>query len=345
MPLFSAALRAASLASALAGAVTLVISGTAQAAETQYPLTLQNCGRPVTFQKAPTKTVSIGQSSTETLYMLGLADKVVGTALWFSPVLKGYEDVNAKIERLADNDPSFESILAKKPDIVTVQFQWQVGPEGVVAKPEQFEELGIPVYTSPADCVGKENNAATDGVRYQVFTMELVYQEIRELAQIYNIQDKGEEIVAALKAREAAARAKVLVAKDKLSAVFWFSSAADADPYVAGKNGAPGYIMSALGIENIVKTDDEWPTVGWETIAKAAPTMIVAASMDRRRYPLDSLEAKLDFLKTDPVASLMPSVENNHVFAMDAQAMSPTIRTIEGIELLADAIEKAGLAK
>lgn len=345
MTLFSAALRAASLVSALAGAVTLIASGAAQAAATQYPLTLQNCGRPVTFQKAPTKTVSIGQSSTEILYMLGLADKVVGTALWVGPVLKDYEDINAKIDRLADNEPSFESVLAKKPDIVTVQFQWQVGPEGVVAKPEQFEELGIPVYTSPADCVGKENNAATDGVRHQVFTMELVYQEIREMAQIYDIQDKGEEVVAALKAREEAARAKVAAAKDKLSAVFWFSSAADADPYVAGKNGAPGYIMSALGIENIIKTDDEWPTVGWETIAKAAPTMIVAGSMERRRYPLDSLEAKLDFLKTDPVASLMPAVKSNYVFDMDAQAMNPTIRTIEGIELLADAIEKAGLAK
>jgi iron complex transport system substrate-binding protein len=317
----------------------------AQAAETSYPLTLQNCGRQIIVEKAPAKTVSIGQSSTEILYLLGLADKVAGTALWVGPVLKGFEEVNARIDRLADNDPSFESALAKRPDIITVQFQWQVGPEGVVAKPEQFEELGIPVYTSPSDCTGKENSAASDGVRHQVFTMDLVYQEIRELAQIYNVQDKGEEVVADLKKREEAARAKVSSANRKLSAVFWFSSAADADPYVAGKNGAPGYIMSVLGIENIIKTDDEWPTVGWETIAKANPAMIVAGSMERRRYPLDSLKAKLDFLKSDPVASLMPAVTRGHVFAMDAQAMNPTIRTIEGIELLADSIAKAGLVQ
>ena len=335
-------LRAAFVALCLAASS---FHGQASAAETSYPLTLQNCGRPVTFESAPARTVSIGQSSTEILYLLGLADKVVGTALWVGPVLKGYEEVNARIDRLADNDPSFESVLARKPDIVAVQFQWQVGPEGVVAKPEQFEELGIPVYTSPSDCVGKDNSAASDGVRHQVFTMDLVYQEIRELAQIYNVQDKGEEVVADLKKREEAARAKVASAQGKLSAVFWFSSAADADPYVAGKNGAPGYIMSALGIENIITTDDEWPTVGWETIAKADPTIVVAGSMERRRYPLDSLEAKLDFLKTDPVASLMPAVKNGHVFDMDAQAMNPTIRTIEGIEALADAVAKAGLAK
>ncbi len=340
--LFKTPLRAGFLLASLA---TAILAGHAQAAETAYPLTLQNCGRQITIDKAPTKTVSIGQSSTEILYLLGLADKVVGTALWVGPVLKGFEEVNARIDRLADNDPSFESVLARKPDLVTVQFQWQVGPEGVVARPEQFEELGIPVYTSPSDCVGKENSAASDGVRHQVFTMDLVYREIRELAEIYNVQDKGEAVVADLKAREEAARAKVASAKGKLSAVFWFSSAADADPYVAGRNGAPGYIMSALGIENIIKTDDEWPTVGWETIARANPTMIVAGSMERRRYPLDSLEAKLDFLKSDPVASLMPAVAKGYVFDMDAQAMNPTIRTIEGIELLADSIAKAGLAQ
>lgn len=331
------------------GAFSLIASGlfhSAAAAETSYPLTLENCGRQVTFGKAPSRTVSIGQSSTEILYLLGLANRVVGTALWVGPVLKGYEDVNTKIERLADNEPSFESVLGKKPDIVAVQFQWQVGPEGVVAKPEQFDELGIPVYTSPSDCIGKENSAASDGVRHQVFTMELVYREVRDLAKIYNVQDKGEEVVADLKRREDAARAKVAPAEGKLSAVFWFSSAQqDSDPYMAGKNGAPGYIMSALGIENIIKTDDEWPTIGWETIAKANPTMIVAGAMERRRYPLDSIEAKHRFLETDPVASLMPAVKNGHVFDMDAQAMNPTIRTIEGIEALADAIAAAGLAK
>lgn len=316
------------------------------AAETTYPVTISNCGRDITFKTAPSRAVSIGQSSTEILYLLGLSDKVVGTAVWLSPVLKGYEEANAKVARLADNDPSFESVLSKKPDIVTVQFQWHVGPEGIVAKPGQFEELGIPVYTSPADCIGKDNSSGGDGVRHKVFTMDLIYQEIRDLAAIFNVQDRGEAVVADLKAREAAARAKVASAGGKLSAVFWFSSAEiDIDPYVAGKNGAPGYIMSALGIRNVVDSEEEWPTVGWETIAKANPTMIVAGKMDRRRFPADDVAVKHKFLASDPVASLMPAVKDGHVFEMDAQAMNPTIRTIEGIEALADAVAASGLAK
>ena len=318
----------------------------AHAAQTSYPLTLKNCGRDVTFTHAPERTVAVGQSTTEILYLLGLSDKVVGTAVWVGPVIKGYEEANAKIDRLADNDPSFESVLAKKPDLVTVQYQWHVGPEGVVGKPEQFEELQIPVYTSPADCTGKDNSGGGDGVRHSVFTMDLIYQEVTDLAQIFNVQDKGEKLVAELKAREEAARKKIVSAKGQLSAVFWFSSAELAiDPYVAGKNGAPGYIMSALGIKNVIESDEEWPTVGWETIAKANPTIVVAGKMDRRRFPADDVVLKQKFLKEDPVTSLMPSVKEGHIVTMDAQAMNPTIRTIDGIEVLADAIVQLGLSK
>lgn len=318
----------------------------AHAAETVYPLTISNCGRDVTFERAPSRVVSIGQSSTEILYLLGLADKVAGTAVWIGPVLKGYEEANAGVERLADNDPSFESVVARKPDIVAVQFQWHVGPEGIVARPGQFEELGIPVYTSPADCIGKDNTGGGDGVRHTTFTMELIYQEIRDLAAIFDVRDRGEEVVADLKKREEAARARIASAEGRLSAVFWFSSAElDIDPYVAGRNGAPGYIMSALGIGNVIESDEEWPTVGWETIAKADPTIIVAGRMERRRFPADDVAVKREFLKNDPVTSLMPAVREGRVFEMDAQAMNPTIRTIEGIETLAEAIVSSGLAK
>nr|WP_296035753.1 ABC transporter substrate-binding protein [uncultured Agrobacterium sp.] len=330
---------------AVLAAISLLPNAT-EAAETSYPLTLKNCGRDVTFTHAPKRTVSLGQSSTEILYRLGLADKVVGTAVWVGPVIKGYEEANDKVERLADNDPSFESVLGKKPDLVTAQFQWHVGPEGVVGKPEQFEELGIPVYVSPADCTGKDNAGGGDGVRHSVFTMEQIYQEIGELSQIFNVKDRGDGLIAELKSREETARKKIVSTNGKVSAVFWFSSAeGDIDPYVAGKNGAPGYIMSALGIRNVIESQEEWPTVGWETIAKSNPTIIVAASMDRRRYPADDIAVKEKFLKQDPVTSLMPSVKDNRIVVMDAQAMNPTIRTIEGIEVLADQIGQLGLAK
>ncbi|WP_254869516.1 ABC transporter substrate-binding protein [Thalassospira lucentensis] len=323
------------------------ISCSTPAQATDYPLQMENCGNSLTFDAAPDRVVSIGQSSTEILYLLGLADKVVGTAVWLGPVLNEFKDVNANIPRLADDDPSFESVVGTKPQLVTTQFQWHVGPKGAVGTIAQFNEFSIPVYTSPADCKGKDNSTGGDGTRSDAFSMAMIYQEIGDLAKIFDVEARGDALIADLKAREKAAREKVAgIADGDVSAVIWFSSAElDIDPYVAGKKGAPGYIMSILGVENVITSNEEWPTVGWETVARANPDIIVIGKMDRRRYQADDWELKLDFLKNDPVTRQMKAVKQGHIVVMDAQAMNPTIRTIDGIETLADAVEKFGMVR
>ena len=60
-------------------------------AATQYPLTLENCGTKVTFQKAPERAISLGQNSAEIMLLLGLEDKMAGTAFWPSKVLPRLE--------------------------------------------------------------------------------------------------------------------------------------------------------------------------------------------------------------------------------------------------------------
>ena len=57
----------------------LSLSGLAQAAATQYPLTVDNCGKPQTFAQAPQRAVTIGQAGTEMLYALGLGDKLAAS--------------------------------------------------------------------------------------------------------------------------------------------------------------------------------------------------------------------------------------------------------------------------
>ncbi|MGI6244560.1 MAG: ABC transporter substrate-binding protein [Pseudochelatococcus sp.] len=335
--------------SILAGLVAsfLLAPGAFAAEATHYPLTLKNCGIDVTFDHAPQRTVTIGQSATEVLYSLGLSDRVVGTSVWFNEVLPEFRDVNDKVERLADNDPSFESVVQKRPDLVAIQFVWHVGPEGIVATRDQFHDLSIPTYTMPADCIAKDNTVGVDGTRSELFNTESLYQGIRELAEIFDIPERGDRLVADLKAREQAAIARAAAFRSKdISAVFWFSSAdMDIDPYVAGRKGAPAYMMDKLGIRNVVESDEEWPVVGWETIARANPDIIVIARMNRRRFPADDHEKKLEFLRTDPVASQMEAVKHNRIIVMDAHAMDATIRTIGGIETLAEGLEAFDPAK
>ena len=323
-----------------------LLTAAASAAPTQYPLALENCRETVTFNAPPKRVVAIGQTQTEILYALGLGDRVVGTAVWFSPVAKPYEAVNGTVPRLADNDPSFEAVLAREPDLVTAMFEWHVGPNGIVGKRDQFARVKVPTYVSPTDCVGKDNSGPGDGVRTQMFTMELVYRNIREFGRIFDVSDRAEALIAELKAREDKAVQAVadLKVKDVPVAVWFSSKDIKGDGFMAGKNGVPAYILAKLGARNVITTNEEWPLVGWESIAAANPAVIVAVKMDRRRFPADDIEKKLDFLKTDPVASKLDAVRNNRIVVMDVGATRAGLDTIGGIETLAKAIAGFGLA-
>ncbi|MFD0935019.1 ABC transporter substrate-binding protein [Methylobacterium trifolii] len=317
----------------------------ASATSTTYPFVLDNCGAQLRIEKVPQRAIGIGQNSTEIMLLLGLAERMAGTASWVSPVLPELAADNAKVPLITNTSPTFEAVVSRDPDLVAAQFQSSVGPRGRVGTRQQFDAVGIPSYTSPSDCDvdrGKATNG--DGRRTRSLTMELLYQEIDELSRIFDVSDRGQALVARLKSREDAVRQRVAAKAKDVSLVFWFSSSGVmGDAWVAGKNGAPGYITRVLGARNIIDSNEEWPIVGWETIAVADPTVIVVGTMDRRTQIGDDPALKRRFLATDAVASKLSAVEKGHIVELDAQAMNPTVRTIIGLEVVAKALEGFGL--
>lgn len=316
----------------------------AQSAETAYPLTLDNCGATVTFQQAPERAVGLGQNSAEILYLLGLEDKMAGTAFWPSKVLPELAEANAKVKLLTVEFPTFESILAVNPDFVAAALPTLIGPTSKVAKREDFENIGIPAYLSPSTCLSTEKVKNEYGSRDALWNMESLYQEIDELSRIFNVQDRGAVLIADFKTREEKLSKNVAQGGKPLSYVFWFSSQSpSADAYLGGKNSASGYIAYLLGGTNAITAEAEWPTLGWESIIASNPDVIVVANLDRNRWELDKPEAKIAFLNTDPAVSQIPAVKNKAIVVMDGQAMNPTIRTIYGAEQVAEQLKTLGL--
>jgi iron complex transport system substrate-binding protein len=325
----------------------LGLTGLAQAAATHYPLTVDNCGMPQTFAHAPERAVTIGQAGTEILYALGLGHTLAGTSLWFNNVLPEFRAMNDKVERLADNDPSFEAVVGKRPQLVAVQFEWMVGAQGVVGTREQFDELKIPTYLLPSDCEGKDNLVGADGTRLQAFQVDSIYKSVSQLAEIFDVQDRGAALNADLMGRLDSAKAQ-LAGKDlsNTSALFWFSSAdLDIDPYVAGRQGVADFMLRTLGVRNVVESTEEWPTVGWETLAKANPTWLIIARMDRRRFPADDYQKKLEFLRNDPVTRNMDAVKHDRIIVLDADAMQAGIRLFRGLQTLSAAFASGKAAQ
>lgn len=306
-----------------------------------FPVTLDNCGKRVRVGSPPQQAVALDQGAAEILLSLGLADRMAGTATWTDPVLKGLEKENAKVERLADRYPSFEKVLSTEPDFVAASFTYTLGKGGVAPR-ARFEELGVPAYLSPTDCANKDNSGDGDGVRTKPLTMETVYGEIRDLARVFDVRERGEQLVAQLKARLDKATSSADF-KDA-SVLYWYANSDS--PYLAGCCGAPGIVTRALGAKNVFDdTREEWPQINWETVVDRDPDVLVIGDLTRRSQSAESAAQKIAFLESNPVTKNMTAVKHKRYVTLSGQALNPTIRTVEAVEKIAAALRSYGLAK
>ncbi|APY88655.1 ABC transporter substrate-binding protein [Streptomyces alfalfae] len=315
--------------------------GTAGTAKNGYPVTVASCGEKTEVEAPPRRAVSLDQGSTEILLSLGLADRMVGTGTWTDPVLKHLAKDNAKVERLADRYPAMEKVLSKEPDFVSASFLYTVG-KGGVADRAKFTDLGVPVYVSPSDCAGKDNDAGGDGKRVKTLTMDTVYAEVRDLAKVFGVEKRGEKLIAGLKARVTKATEDIDASDTSL--LYWFANS-DA-PYMAGCCGAPGIITRELDAENVFDdTREEWPQINWETVADRDPDVLVIGDLTRKSQSAESAAAKIRFLESNPATRNLTAVKKKRYVLLSGQAMNPTIRTVDGIEQVAAGLRKFGLAK
>ncbi|MGW1222240.1 ABC transporter substrate-binding protein [Streptomyces californicus] len=306
-----------------------------------FPLTLKNCGRTVTVQAPPERAVSVDQGSTEILLSLGLADRLAATATWTDPVMKGLGKANAGVERISDNRPSSEKVLDKEPDFLSASFTSTLAKGGVAPR-EQFEKLGVPTYVSPADCTAKDNSGGGDGARTAPLTMDTVYDEVKELAHVFGVPERGEKLVEDLRAR--VEKAKKGVDASDASLLYWFSDSKA--PYLAGCCGAPGVITNELGAKNVFDdTHEEWPQISWETVADRNPDVLVIGDLTRTTQTAESAAKKIEFLESNPVTRTMDAVKKRRYVLLSGQAMNPTIRTVEGLELVAAGLRDFGFTE
>ncbi|MCT2546162.1 ABC transporter substrate-binding protein [Streptomyces atratus] len=305
-----------------------------------YPVTLKNCGRTVTVDAAPRRAVSVDQGSTEILLSLGLAGRMAATATWTDPVMKGLEKANAEVPRIADNRPSSEKVLDREPDFVSASFESTLAKGGVAPR-EQFESLGVPTYVSPADCTAKDNSGGGDGARTAPLSMDSVYREVRDLARVFGVPERGDALVAEL--RERVKKATGGIDASGTTLLYWFSDSKA--PYLAGCCGAPGIITEELGAKNVFDdTHEEWPQISWETVADRNPDVLVIGDLTRRAQTAESAAKKIEFLESNPATKNMDAVRHKRYVLLSGQAMNPSIRTVEGVERVAAGLRRFGLA-
>lgn len=160
-----------------------------QAASSGFPLTIENCGRTLTFTQPPERVVTTFQSVTEILVALGQVERIVGTqASNFAAPPASIAAEYGRAPLLADHYAERDAIRALKPDFYLAAFYEDVNGIDRLSQTE-LEASGAQVYLMAEAC-NAESNGAT-GVAD-------LYRDILLLGRIFGVEPRAQELVASL---------------------------------------------------------------------------------------------------------------------------------------------------
>lgn len=266
---------------------------------------------------------------------LGLTDHLVGTAYETDPIP---EDISAEYDAvplLTDGLLTHEGLLETQPDFAYSSFASFLTAENAGER-DELHDLGIPTYLTEFDCAYHE--AVEGGATFDMF-----FDEIADIAEIFDVPAAGEELVE----EQRATLEDGLTTAEKISGtptLAWFYSTAssEATPSVAGPGGLPQTITEMIGAENLFEdASTKWPEVSWDEFAERDPDVIVLADLSRG-YPGDTAEEKIDFLREDPLTSEMEAVQQERFIVVPGQHMDPSVHSVEAVPAVAEGLVDMG---
>lgn len=315
------------LVAAGTAAVTLATAGSVGAttpddsAAATFPVTIENCGIESTYDAPPTSAVTMNQSATEVMLSLGLADSMVGTAYLDDEILPELADAYAEVPVLVEDDyPSNEVFLDTEPDFVYAAYNSAFTPEAAGDRAE-LAGLDVASYLSVDACPDRADSEA--------LTIDDVFQEIRDIAAIFGVPERAEDLIAE---QQAALEAAALDGAGDIT-VAWWDGGVDA-PTIGACCGGPGMIMSALGVDNVfADVEGGWSSVSWEAFIDADPDVIILVDAS-----WDPAADKIAFLGSDTSLADLPAVAAGRVVTIPFSATTPGVRNAPAIAELATTI-------
>lgn len=256
-------------------------------------------GRHLVIVATPERIVSLAPGITETLYALGLDDKIAGVTTfcdWPQAAL-------AKPRIGGFTNPSLERIIALKPDLILATADGN--RKDTVRK---LARLGFPVYvTNPRD---------TQGVLRSIF----------HIGEITNQTKEAQRLVEELQKRLDTITAQV---KSKRKPQVFFQLGLE--PVItAGRGTLINEVIERAGAINVAGRDlANYPLYSAEGIISAAPEIIVFAPMvnDEKFTAVTRFWQKF---------KEVPAVKNNRIYPIDANLINrASPRIVEAIEMLA----------
>lgn len=302
-------------------------SGDAEGSAPGFPVSIENCGRTLTFDEPPSKVVVSFQPTLETLVSLGVGDRVIGRTnsldhLGEAGFLPGQEQIIESIPEVTDGTrpPVKEELLALQPDFVFGMSFADFDAANGLATVEELNEVGIPVFIPSNWC----DRAAAEDVRFDVTR---TFQDIRDLGRIFGVTDRAEELATGLEARLADVQERVkglppveVVAPDASDEIF----------YALGK-GMGNSIITMAGGTNLFSDVGEYAEVSVEEVAaRNAEAYMIIDYLPLT--PADRIET------IEKVAPQSDGVQDKRYIVIPSVGIHPGTRVVDSIETLARAL-------
>ncbi|AZE15112.1 iron complex transport system, periplasmic substrate-binding component [Pseudomonas chlororaphis subsp. aureofaciens] len=297
-----------------------LLAGQACAEATRYPLTVHSCNREVTFKEAPKHALSHDINMTQMMLALGLKSRMVGYS-----GISGWKAVTPEMRTILDGLPE---LAAKYPSVETlldanVDFffaGWDYGMRvGGDLTPQTLTPLGINVLELTESCafVMKRPPASLDDT----------YNDLRNLGQIFDVQDRANQLIADMQQQVAAIQQDLPTEKPR---VFLYDSGEDR-AMTSGRLGMPQALIDAAGGRNILDdVEASWTRVNWETVVERNPQVIVIVD-----YSEISAEQKQQFLLNNKALQSVDAIRNQRFIVIPYVQATPGIDNVEAVQTLA----------
>ncbi|RKN71713.1 iron ABC transporter substrate-binding protein [Streptomyces klenkii] len=330
---------ALAIALATAGCSTAARDSPAADAESATAASVTSCGRQLSFAKPPQRTVTLDQTSTETLLELGLQDRMAGTANLKTKIPAQYRAAYAEVPVIAPKIATAEQLRSAAPDFV-VGGSTDLFTKDRAGTREELAALKVPTFVSAVDCPRRNPAGNTP--------FELLFSDYENLGKVFGAEERARKLAAGQRAAVAEAgenAAKSPAGKDRPTVVYLYS-VFNGMPYVAGKSGLPSEMSRIIGAKNAFDdVNEDWPEVSWEEVAKRNPDFIVIGDLSERGRPGDSAAEKRAAMTEHPVVSKLAAVRDNKILEVPGIELDPSVRSVHALGMLAEGMKDLGYVR
>lgn len=290
------------------------------------PVTVDNCGTPLTFKTTPKRMVVHDINMADMAFALGLQTEMVGVTGvtgWYKTSPE-FDAQLGDIPELAPKNPSLENIAAATPDLFFAGWYYGMKPGGDVT-PDTLSPLGIKTLILTESCIhlNKDRPAAS---------MDLLFNDIERLGAIFDKKDEAATLVAKWKTQLGEIENSTADVPKKR--VFLYDSGSD-KPFTAGKYAITTAMIEAAGGTNVTGTmDTSWGRTSWETVAAANPEFLILLDYQSG----DGADGLLKFLKEHPAMKLTDAVKNERFVPLRYEELTPGPANVEAIAKIARAM-------